>query len=289
MKKLMLMVFAAVAILSGCNSNKTSEEEQQQKALQDATKQELEAAVADRDSLFGIVNEISNGMSQIKQLENILTTQGVGEENSDERARILADMAAIQKTLQQRREQLEQLEARLKKSNLTNSQLQKTIDNLREQIESQSAEIASLRANLDAANAQIGQLTNAVDSLSTTVDTITSERNAAINRGTELANELNTCYYVAASGKELKEHKILEGGFLRKTKLMEGEFDKNFFTKADKRTLSTINLYSKKAKVLTNQPAGSYEIVDNNGQKVLKILNPSTFWSLSNYLVVEID
>ena len=80
-----------------------------------------------------------------------------------------------------------------------------------------------------------------------------------------------------------------ETGFLRKTKLMEGEFDHNFFTKADKRTLTTIDLNSNKAEVLTSQPMDSYTILDMNGHKVLQITNPARFWSFSNYLVVKID
>lgn len=70
---------------------------------------------------------------------------------------------------------------------------------------------------------------------------------------------------------------------------MKGDFDQSFFTTADKRTLTRIALHSKKAEVLTNQPAGSYNIADENGQKVLVITNPEQFWSLSNYLVVKID
>lgn len=285
MKKLFLVAIAAATLFASCDSKK--QELEAAKALQDATKQELEVAVADRDSLLTLVNQISTGMDQIKSLENIMTT--VGTENPDERAKILNDMAAIQRTLEQRKKQLAELEEKLNKSNLTNSQLRKTIETLRSQIDSQTAEISSLRASLQDANARIDVLTGAVDSLNTAVDTITSERNAAIERGTELANELNTCYYVAASEKELKEHKILESGFLRKTKIMESDFDLHFFTKADKRILTTINLYSKKAKVLTKQPADSYQIVEVNGQKVLKITNPSAFWNLSNYLVIQVD
>lgn len=89
--------------------------------------------------------------------------------------------------------------------------------------------------------------------------------------------------------KELKDNEIIETGFLRKTKIMEGDFDRNFFTTADKRTLTTIPLHSDKAKVLTNQPESSYVIEDVDGQKVLRITNPASFWSLSNYLVVQIN
>lgn len=289
MKKLIVLALSVAVVLGACNK-KDDEEARQQQALQDASKQELTQAVAERDQLLGLVNEISSGMDQIKRLENILTvTNGMKGETASQRAQIQADIAAIQQTLQQRREQLADLEAKLNKSNLNNSNLKKTIETLRGQIDSQAAEIETLRTNLTEANRQIGELNTAVDSLNTTVTTVTDQRDAAQQESVELTNELNTCYYVAASKKELKEHKIIETGFLRKTKLMKTDFDQNFFTTADKRTLTTLPLHSKKAKVLTNQPAASYNITDEGGQKVLHITNPDLFWSLSNYLVVEID
>lgn len=289
MKKLFLFVIAASALLTSCD-NKPKTDQESTEALQNATTQELQAAVSDRDSLLSLVNDISAGMDQIKRLENILSVSNSSNgETASQRAQIRADIAAIQQTLEQRRQQLADLESKLNKSSLTNSNLRKTIETLRGQIDSQAAEIETLRTSLNEANAQIGTLNTKVDSLHMTVDTVTSQRDAAQLQSVELANELNTCYYVAASSKELKQHKILQTGFLRKSKLLKGDFDQSFFTKADKRNLTTINLHSKKAKVLTNQPAGSYEIIDNNGQKTLRILNAEAFWNLTNYLVVEID
>lgn len=289
MKKFLLMSLACLTILSACDK-KPEQDVTTEEQLQDATKQELAAAVADRDQLLSLVNEISSGMAEIKRLENILTVStGVNGETPSQRAQIEADIAAIQQTLQQRREQLEQLERRLQQSTLNNKNLQQTVETLRAQIDSQSAEIENLRASLDDANRQIGELHSTVDSLHTTVTTVTGERDQAQAETQELANEMNTCYYVVASKKELKEHKIIESGFLRKTKIMRSEFDQSFFVTADRRTLHSISLHSKKAKVLSNHPSGSYQIVDQNGQKVLKISNPDQFWSISNYLVVEID
>ena len=37
----------------------------------------------------------------------------------------------------------------------------------------------------------------------------------------------------------MKKYNIIETSFLRKTKIMEGDFEKSYFTKADKRTLSS--------------------------------------------------
>lgn len=289
MKKLVILSLAFIAILASCGKQEEQEGVTEQQ-LQDATHQELEAAVADRDQLLSLVNEISSGMAEIKRLENIMTvSNSVNGETPSQRAQIEADIAAIQQTLQQRREQLEKLERRLQQSSLNNRNLQQTIETLRAQIDSQSAEIESLRASLEDAHRQIGELNTTVDSLNTTVSTVTSQRDQAQAETQDLANEMNTCYYVIASKKELKDHKIIESGFLRKTKIMQGEFDQSFFVTADRRTLHTIALHSKKAKMLTNHPAGSYQIVEQNGQKVLKITNPDQFWSLTNYLVIQID
>lgn len=289
MKKKLLFGLVALLGLAACNSGK-SEEEMAEQARADATKQELETAVADRDQLLSLVNEINTGMEQIKQLENILTvSNNIPGETTGQREQIQSDIAAIQKALQERRMKLAELEKKLDSSNLTNNNLRKTIASLRGQIDSQAKEIETLKSNLGEANERIGQLDAAVDSLNTTVNDVANERDLAQQESIELANELNTCYYVIATKSELKDHKIIETGFLRKTKLMKGDFDQNFFTTADKRVLTSIALHSNKAEVLTNQPKNSYSIEDNNGQKILKITNPDLFWSLGNYLVIKID
>lgn len=88
---------------------------------------------------------------------------------------------------------------------------------------------------------------------------------------------------------ELKDARIIETGFLRKTKLLQADFQQSYFTQSDKRTLTTIPTHSKKAKILTNMPADSYTIEDYDGLKTIKVTNPEKFWSLSNYLVIQVD
>ena len=289
MKKTLLAGLGALLVLGACTQKDESEEAHKQ-AIADASKVELQNAVADRDQLFLLVNEISQGMDQIKALENILTVNStVNGETPSQREQIQADIASIQKALQERREKLAELEKKLNSSNLTNNNLRNTIATLRNQIDSQASEIETLKSSLTAANNRIGELNTAVDSLNTTVTTVTEQKDKAEQQSVDLANELNTCYYAVGSKKELKENGIIETGFLRKTKIMEGDFDRNFFTTADKRTLTTMPLHSNKAKVLTNQPESSYVIEDQGGQKVIRVTNPDSFWSLSNYLVVQID
>ncbi|MBO4941968.1 MAG: hypothetical protein J6C95_00885 [Muribaculaceae bacterium] len=288
MKKILTLCLAAALLFTGCNNKEKEEQLRQAQAVAEASREELADAVSDRDQLLTLVNEISSSMDQIKQLENILSVNGATE-TPNQREQLRADIASIQETLAQRRHQLEDLEKKLSRSNLNNSKLQETITSLRKQLDSQSGEIAQLRTSLDQAKTTIGKLDAAIDSLNTTVSNVTAERDSTDKQNEELTNELNTCYYAIGTKGELKDNGIIESGFLRKTKIMEGEFDRAFFTKADKRTLTTIDLNSKKAEVLTKQPSNSYSIVDVDGHKVLQITNPALFWSLSNYLVIKID
>ncbi len=288
MKKVLILLLAGAALLPACKNKEAEQEAEHQAQVAAATREELADAVADRDQLLTLVNEISSDMSQIKQLENILTVSG-GNETPGQREQIRADIAAIQQTLQQRRERLDELEQRLNSSNLNNRNLQTTVATLRQQIDGQTQEIAQLRANLDEARTQIGELDNTVDSLHQTVTLVTAELDSTSIAATQLSNDLNTCYYAIGTKNELKENRIIETGFLRRTKIMEGDFNAGFFTRADKRTLPSIDLNSNEAKVLTNQPEDSYTIDNVNGHKVLRITNPAKFWSLSNYLVVQID
>jgi chromosome segregation ATPase len=288
MKKFTAIMAVGIAILSSCsNSEKANTEQEQQEAIQQATREELATAVNDRDQLLSLMNEIQEGLNDIKNLENIVTVNT--SETPDRREQIKNDIAAIQQALADRQTRLDQLEKKLSSSNLYSANLKKTIESLRSQIETQSAEIDRLNGELANAHKHIAELGNKVDSLNTTVSNVSSERDAAKQHSEELTNEMNVCYYAIGSSKELKDHKILESGFLKKTKIMKTEFDQEFFTKADKRNLTVLSLHSNKAEVLTNQPADSYSIVDQNGQKVLKITNPEKFWSLTNYLVVKIN
>ncbi len=280
------LILSMVVIMVACNGDKLKQAEDRNANLDDS----LKVALANQDSLFGLLNDITEGMNQIKDLEKILSsTADLGAESQSRKDQIRNDMVAIQRALQERRERLVELESKLAKSSSYNVTLKRTIENLKAEIATQETTITSLRNDLASANIKIEELDLQVDSLNTTVANVTQEKELAQEESVNLANELNTCYYAIGTKDELKDNKIIETGFLRKTKIMSGDYEQSYFTTADKRQLTTIPLHSKKAKVLTNQPAGSYEIADIDGMKVLKIINADKFWSLSNYLVVQVD
>lgn len=281
-----VITLALSLIFSACSPV----QQREQQSLEEVSKQELATVLEERDQLLALVKEVSAGLKQIKHLENMMTMAAAHPDGTPAaRAQILADIASVTKKIQQRKTQLQELESKLHNSTINNKELTETIEALRLQIDSQIEVTESLRMQLMEANEQIGELNNTVDSLNSTVTAVTGERNAAMEASERFENELNTCYYVVATKSDLKDHNIIESGFLRKTKLMKGDFDKNFFVMSDKRQLDSLPLATKKAKILTNHPASSYRMTEHDGMKVIRITDPEEFWSLTNYLVVQKD
>jgi hypothetical protein len=82
----------------------------------------------------------------------------------------------------------------------------------------------------------------------------------------------------------LKEQRIYDDG-----KVLQNNFNRDYFTKIDIRVDKEIRLYSRSAKILTAHPASSYMLTqDANKQYILRISNPQLFWSTSKYLVVMV-
>ena len=287
MKKLALLAITGLVFTTACNHRA----EQSQVADIPTTGDSLRIALANQDSLLVLMNDVADGMAQIKQMENILSsTNDLSAESKYRRQQIRNDMLVIQQTLQMRRDRLAELEKKLQNSSSNNSTLQKSIQTLKKQISDQEGTIETLRKDLSNANIHIERLTANLDSLNSQVASVTAAKEEVEQVASDLTNELNTCYYAIGSKSELKEHKLIETGFLRKTKIMPEDFEQSYFTMGDKRTLTSIDLHSKKAKVLTNQPSDSYTITEApNGSQVLKITSPARFWSVTNFLVIQVD
>ena len=295
MRKISYFVWLMIglAVIPACQRiNKQEQDAMRLDSLNAVLQDSINTANAERDSLMELMTDIATGMDQIKELEDIVSVNNLSSETPDRKKQLRDDIVLIQESINKHRQRLEELEKRLKQSTNYNSKMEKTIASLKQQLDEQQQTINTLTDQLAAAHIQIKNLNQSVDSLNTVNKAVTREKEAAQEESRQLTNEvnnLNTCYYVIGSKKELKDHKIIESGFLRKTKILEGDFEMSYFTKADRRTLSEIPLHSKKAQLMTNHPKDSYEIVDHGNGKVLRILNSSNFWEKSNFLVIKVD
>lgn len=287
MKKSLIFFGAALMLLSACSGNEKKLAEDS--ATIAALKSSYNEANSFNDSLLLLMGDIYTGLDSINAQEGLLYRTGGGE-GVDRREEVRNNLAAIRARLEANKLLLNELQAKANASGQQNSILNKTIEQLKIRIEQQDEKIAELNGLLENANARINELNDQVAEGEKNL----AEANASLeeSRAETVAaeNMVNRVYYAIGTNKELKKNGLLEKKFLGKTKVLEGDFNQNYFTIADKRTLTVIPTGSKKAEIKTNMPEGSYEIVGGKDEnKSIRILNPAKFWSLSPYLIIEVD
>ena len=281
MKKLVFLSLLSVALLTSCGNGAQKDA---LKAQNDSLMVELSNRNAELDDIMGAFNEVQERFLQIKEAEIRVDFQsGSIRENSADK--IKEDIRFISEKLQSNREQIAKLEKQLKNSQYNSAQLKKAVANLTKELEAKQQQIETLQAELASKNIRIAELDDAVAGLSQNVSELTAENEAKAATVASQDKALNAAWFVFGTKSELKDQKILEKGDVLKS----ADFNKDYFTQIDIRTDKEIKLYSKRAELLTTHPVGSYELVkDAKGQLALKITNPTEFWSVSRYLVIQV-
>lgn len=285
MKKTFLFLGVAALLVASCTGNKQEKEEVDSLAI--VTK-DYKEATSFNDSLLLLMGDIYTGLDSINAQEGLLYNMGNGE-NVDRRAEIRQNLATIRARLNANKALLDEMQKKVNASDSKNAVLLKTIDQLKERINEQENKITQLNADLETANAKISDLTEQVATGEQNLQAETEAKEAALAEVKAAEDAANTVYYAVGTGSELKENGLLEKKFLGRTKVLEGDFNSKYFTKADRRTLTEINTHATNASVKTSQPKDSYEMVTApNGVKILKITDPARFWQVSPYLVIQI-
>lgn len=280
MKQLKSFAFLALLLLSACTGKKASPD------LGNMEQNDsLQRIIAQRDSeindMMSTLNDIQDGLTAINQAENRLSVVRSGE-GSDKAAQIKENLKFIANTMVRNRELMKRLQQQLRESRFNGDELRKTIDNLTSQIEAKEQELQRLKAELNAKDVHIAELDEKIDHLNDNVEILQTDAQQKAQTISNQDKQLNTAWFVFGTKKELKDQHIVENG-----KVLQANFNKNYFAKIDIRIDKEIKLYSKSARILTMHPSGSYTLTpDVNKQYVLRITNPQLFWSTSKYLVV---
>ena len=286
MKKLIPLCALGALMMASCSGEKGKSAED---SLQIVTVQ-YEQASSFNDSLLLLMGDIYDGLDSINTQEGLLYSMEKGGEKFDRRAEVRQNLESIKERLQKNRELLAQMQAKLDKQTGENSVLKKTIADLQARIENQEVKIMQLNTQLENANAEIANLNSQVAQGKEDLEAETAAREQAQAEATAAENLANRVYYAIGTNKELKQNGLLEKKFLGATKVLQGDFNENYFTTADKRTLSVINTGGKKVKIWGNTPKDSYEIIDNsNGTQSIKITDPKAFWERSPFAIIQID
>ncbi len=288
MKKLTILAVCALAILSSCK-NEGPKQDLMMTQLRDSLNQIISQKDNEINDMIATFGDIEEGFREITEAQSRVTLAKSGE-GTNSAKRIKENMQFIQQTMRQNKELINKLKQQLRDSSFKSEELKKLIDNMQQQLQEKEAQLQALREELDKKDIHIAELDETVANLHSDVNQLTEETTQKSETISQQDKQLHTAWFVFGTKDELKKQNILtKDGLFSKTKLLEKDFNKDYFTKIDIRIDKEIKLYSKDAKMLTSHPSSSYTLApDANKQYVLRITDPNLFWSTSKYLVIQV-
>ena len=258
-----------------------------------------EALQAERDSLANVaasvstdfesslrtINEIEMALQTVREAEGIMMMENQeGNSNYAE-----AQIEAIDRTIQQNKAKIAELEQQLASAGSKSKELKTTINRLKNELNEKDTYINNLREELNISKVQIAELADSVANLNTDIENLnvqTTMQSATIKQQ-DVA--LNTVYYIVATSDKLAANHMINQGGLFSSDQVTGDVDMSMMTVADKRDLKVLPLNTRKAKILTNHPESSYQLTKGGDKNLsLVIADPDAFWSISNYLIISI-
>ncbi len=291
MKKIIfsLLLVASIVACNGPSSTKKLTEQKDSLVVANAEKDKI------LNDLASSLVAIDENLQAIKEKENLIEVNMSTPEGSSEvlQDKINNDIQDIYNLMLANKEKIAELEQQIKKSGSDNKNLTNLVSRLNKQLKEKSNEIIKLNELLNNKNIEIASLNFTVEGMSQVIDSIrkSNEDTQAVLDSTTI--ELYAGYYAFGTKKELKEHNVIstEGlPLIGKQKVLTEDFNEDYFTKVDIREVEEIPLFRPKYKILTNHPDGSYEIINGEEEtKTIKILNKEDFWSISRFLVVQVN
>ena len=282
MKKIVIIV-AGIIMMTACQNQNESTTRLQQQV------DSLQTIVDDKDAelndIIETMTEVQAGIRRIAEAEGRVTVADGSQESASSRAIIRDNMDYICEAMQQNRDLVAQLREKLNASRFKADKLKNLVDGLQTQVETQNQRIQELQASLVEKDSTILSQVSRIDSLSQSISNLTELAEEQAGTMARQEKEINSAWFVYGTKAELKEQGILRDGEV----LKDNDFNKDYFTEIDLRHVKDIKTYSKSARLLTTHPDGSYMLAkDGNGYYELHISNPSRFWSVSKFLVMQV-
>lgn len=289
MKPLFSVIVFSLVLFSSCGFQ--SSDYKALKAQNDSLLRAKHQMQDEIDGYFSAMNQIEQNIEKIKETQGILSTQPVGEElDTDGRIKVNEDLVYLNEMLQTNKDELARLKTRIKRSAFKSEELERTLARLTKSLEEESAKVALLQTELAAKDSLIAQLGTTVDDMGKDIEELKTDINTKQTKITEQDETIHTAWYVFGTRKELKEQKIITSdGIFSPQRILQSDFNKSYFVRIDARKTKSIPLYSTRAKILTSHPKSSYTLEKDNGNFVLLITDTKEFWSVSKYLVIEVD
>lgn len=287
------MVASATAIiigLSACDGKGSSYTKLQ--ASYDSLMVQNTRSQQELENVLGLIMDVETEITRVSNAENKLRMgQARGDFSENDRQQLLDDVRAMTSSLEKNKAELAQKLDDLKRKDINISSLNKKINQLQQHIVQKENTIAQMTAALASRDSLINFQNGRINELNET--TGTQETTIALQDRTISSQDkkLHTARYCFGTNSELKEQGIISGGGLfSRTQVLPEGYNKDYMMSIDIREVTEIPLFAPKAKLLTNHPNSSYELIkDGNKNIILKIKDIDNFWSRGKNLVVEVS
>lgn len=285
-----LLIIATLAGTTACRQDEPTDKVTANANSEYVTSSEYNNMVAVKnateDTLYKAINEIDNNLRAIRENQGLLANINV--EKYSKKDEILKTINEISSLLEQNKEKIKKLNTQLASLRSQKTKWKKESEELKQFISEKEQEMVGLQQLM-------ADQTSTINYLNQTVSELKLANNSANDNNKKMDTELHKAYYALGSYRELKDHNVVEktGGVLGlgKTEEIKNDPDKTYFTVIDTRQVTTIPVGSKKAKLVTHHPVGSYEwekANDGKNTEALTITDPEKFWATSKFLVVEV-
>lgn len=241
-------------------------------------------------NLDEIVELVNGSIDSIATQEGNLFNAGVSEGGPATKEQVLKNVERLENLINTQKSRIAELEKGMRQDEEDlgeeDTQVKALVASLKRQLAQKDAEIASLKAQLNQKDVDINRLRAEAEQQSRRIvelDKRATMQQEALKRQDAV---LNQCYMVIASKKDLQSRGIIRKGRL----VTKNDIDRSKFSKVDIRKLTEITFNAKRPRLLTSMPESSYEITtDGKNTYTLRITNPTAFWSISNFLVIQTD
>ncbi len=277
------MIAAMVATMAACNNSSEGQWLSEKDSIMNVNEQQRQVL----DDLTSSLVEVSACLDSIAVSEGLLQSSDEGPVLT--KKQMLENLATFKATLAENKAKLNDLEKKISSKDSQLAKLGKVVKYLNGELAAKEARIAELEKELNSANANISTLRNQMSSMSSTIGALQEENDAQREALVTQGASLNTGYYAIGTAKDLKAAGLVSGGGLKKKKLNYENFDQSLFVKVNIKNTTQMLIPSKKVKILTSVPADSYALSRDGNSTVLQIVDVDRFWSVSKYLVIQID
>ena len=244
------------------------------------------------DELNGVLSTIAIGLDSIAVQENILFNNSGRDGVRLDKHEIAARLNGMADILARQRAKIQVLQDSLanRKASQGVEHLQRVVEFLNQQLAEKDQVIRSLRADLNNSQKDITQLRASLSDMKSRAVRAENKTQVLTTALSKQDDVINECYVRIGTKKQLSAAGLLKGGFLQKKKVNYEDVDKSKFNAVDIRKFREITLKSNNPKILTPQPSNrSFHFEESgDGSCTLVITNPTLFWSVSNYLIIQL-